>query len=254
MLSLAIGWAQTIGQRDYQQDAVAKMVWPSGFALALLSDGMGGAVHGEVASQEILRGFSDAFCTGEEEQIDLRLQDCLVAANQHLANYIEQAPECRGMGGTLIATAFTGEHLHWLSVGDSPLWIIRQGELTRLNQDHSKKAEMQQMVAAGLMTEDEIAVHPQRNQLTSAVMGTQVDLVDVNSVELQHDDIVILASDGVETIAEAELATLCHRLRHADLSHLAQHIISYVDNLQKPHQDNATVMVLKFTQHATSEQ
>src|SRR5690606_39720344 len=113
MLQLSIGWAQTVGKRDYQQDAITKMVWPSGFALALLSDGMGGAVHGEIASQEILRGFSEAFCASEQQQMDIRLHDCLLAANQHLANYITDYPECQGMGGTLIAAAFSGQHLHW---------------------------------------------------------------------------------------------------------------------------------------------
>ncbi|WP_333609215.1 PP2C family protein-serine/threonine phosphatase [Arsukibacterium sp.] len=253
MLQLSIGWSQTVGQRDYQQDAVTKMIWPSGFALALLSDGMGGAVHGEVASQEILRGFSDAFCASEEQHMDMRLQDCLMAANQHLAEYIAQYPQCQGMGGTLVATAFTGEHLHWLSVGDSPLWLVRDARLIRLNQDHSKKAELLQMVAAGLMDEADIAVHPQRNQLTSAVMGVAIDFIDVDAISLLHDDIIILASDGVETMPETELASLCHRLRAADLQLLAEHIIGYVQSLQKPYQDNATVMVLKFTQ-MTSEQ
>ena len=254
MLQLSIGWAQTVGKRDYQQDAITKMVWPSGFALALLSDGMGGAVHGEIASQEILRGFSEAFCASEQPQMDIRLHDCLLAANQHLANYIADYPECQGMGGTLIAAAFSGEHLHWLSVGDSPLWLIRDGRLERLNQDHSKKAELQQLVAAGLMHADEIAVHPQRNQLTSAVMGSAIDYIDINSIALLHDDIIVMASDGVESMPESELAALCHRVRHTDLQTLAEHIISYVDSLQKPYQDNATVMVLKFTQRVVEQQ
>ncbi|GGW73373.1 PP2C family protein-serine/threonine phosphatase [Alishewanella tabrizica] len=253
MLQLSTGWAQTVGKREYQQDAVSKMVWPSGFALALLSDGMGGAVHGEVASQEILRGFSEAFCTSEEQDMHVRLHDSLLQANQHLADYIAHYPQCQGMGGTLIASAFTGEHLHWLSVGDSPLWLIRDAQLTRINQDHSKKAEMLQLVAAGMMTASDIAVHPQRNQLTSAVMGVPVELVDINAIELASGDIIVMASDGVESVPEQELAALCHRLQHADLQLLAEHIIGYVDSLQKPYQDNATVMVLKLTQTVQDE-
>ena len=254
MLTLAAGWAQTVGKRDYQQDGVAKMIWPSGFALLVLSDGMGGAVHGEVASQQILSAFSNAFCASEAEQIADRLRDSLLETNQHLADYIAEHEECRGMGGTLVATAFTGNNLDWISVGDSPLWLVRDQAIVRINQDHSKKAELLQMVASGLMTAEEVAVHPQRNQLTSAVMGYSVDYVDINSIELQQGDIVLLASDGVETIADADLATMCHRFRHSEPQLLAEHIVSYVDNLAKPYQDNATVMVLKITERPEQEE
>ncbi|GAC12754.1 phosphatase [Aliiglaciecola lipolytica E3] len=254
MLQISAGWAQTVGKRDYQQDGVTKLVWPNGFALTVLSDGMGGAVHGEVASQEILRAFNDAFCDSEEEQMDVRLQQSLDATNQHLANYITQNPECNGMGGTLIAAAFTGEYLDFLSVGDSPLWLCRGNALQRINKDHSKKSELMQLVEEGVMTEQDVAVHPQRNQLTSAVMGYDVDMVDINSIALQSGDIVLLASDGIESIPEQDIATMCHRFYQSDPQVLAEHIVGYVDSLDKDYQDNATVMVLKVAQESDSEE
>lgn len=254
MLQLDIGWAQSIGKRDYQQDGIAKMVWPNGFALAVLSDGMGGAVHGEIASQEILKGFTDSFCASEEDDLDVRLHDSVLATNEHIARYIEAEPACHGMGGTLVATAFTGEHLYWASVGDSPLWLLRGNRITRINQDHSKKAELQQLVAAGMMAEEDIAVHPQRNQLTSAVMGFNIESIDVNHLTLQSGDLLLVASDGVETIAEDDLLTLCTTLvvDHS-VQTIAEQIIAFVEHLDRAYQDNATVMVLKFSQPAAAE-
>lgn len=254
MLQLEIGWAQSIGKRDYQQDGVAKMLWPNGFALAVLSDGMGGAVHGEVASQEILKGFTDSFCSSDEDNLDVRLHDSVLATNDHLAQYIEAEPQCHGMGGTLVATAFTGEHLYWASVGDSPLWLLRDNQISRINQDHSKKAELQQLVAAGMMAEEEIAVHPQRNQLTSAVMGFAIESIDVNHLALQPGDVLLLASDGVESIAEPDLLTLCRTLADDhSVQEIAEQIIAFVEHLDRAYQDNATVMVLKFSQPPAAE-
>lgn len=255
MLQLEIGWAQSIGKRDYQQDGVAKMVWPNGFALAVLSDGMGGAVHGEVASQEILKGFTDSFCHSDEDDLAVRLHDSVLATNEHLARIVETQPDYHGMGGTLVAAAFTGEHVHWASVGDSPLWLLRAHQITRINQDHSKKAELQQLVAAGMMAEEELAVHPQRNQLTSAVMGFGIESIDVNHLPLQAGDLLLVASDGVETIAEQDLLALCETLvvDHS-VQAIADQIIAFVEHLDRAYQDNATVMVLKFSQPSEAEQ
>jgi serine/threonine protein phosphatase PrpC len=254
MLELEIGWAQSIGKRDYQQDGVAKMIWPNGFALAVLSDGMGGAVHGEIASQEILKGFTDSFCASDEDNLEVRLNDSVLATNDHIARYIDAQPQCHGMGGTLVATAFTGEHVYWASVGDSPLWLLRGDQITRINQDHSKKAELQQLVAAGMMAEEDIAVHPQRNQLTSAVMGFAIESIDINHVTLAADDMLLIASDGVETILEADLLTLCQTLAiDHSVQAIAEQIIAFVEHLDRAHQDNATVMVLKFSQPPAAE-
>lgn len=247
MLQLSAGWYQTAGKRDYQEDGVSRMAWSNGFSLALLADGMGGAGHGDVASREILKAFSESFCNEESESVVLRFQNSLIATNNHLSDYVRSNPDCDGMGGTLVAVAFSGESIDWLSVGDSPLWLVREGEIRRLNEDHSRKAELMQLVEAGQMTAEEVSGHPQRNQLTSAVMGYSIDHVDISSIAVRHGDVLLLASDGIETIPEEELATLCQRFFESDPQTLAEHIVSYVETLDRPHQDNATVIVLKIS-------
>ena len=247
MLQLSAGWHQTAGKRDYQEDGVSRMAWSNGFSLALLSDGMGGVAHGDVASREILRAFSETFCEEESESIVSRFQNSLIATNNHLSDYVRLNPDCDGMGGTLIAVAFSGESVDWLSVGDSPLWLVRENEILRLNEDHSRKAELMQLVEAGQMTAEEVAVHPQRNQLTSAVMGYSIDHVDISSTPVQNGDVLLLASDGVESIPEQELASMCDRFSDEGPQALAEHIVSPVESLDRPHQDNATVIVLKIS-------
>lgn len=248
MLQLKTAWSQSQGKRAYQQDGLTKQVWPNGFSLVVLSDGMGGAVHGDIASEEILTSYNQAFCQSDESDLSTRLQDSLFSANKHLTDYIEGQPECRGMGGTIVATAFTGQELYWLSVGDSPLWLIRDNQIHRLNQDHSKKAEFVDLVAVGEMTQAELDTHPQRNQLTSAVMGTVIDFIDNDHIDLLHGDIILLASDGIETISEKEILSICQRFSQAEPQALSDYIVSYVENINKTHQDNSTLMVMTLSQ------
>lgn len=245
MMQLDSGWAQSIGQRDYQQDAVAKLVWPNGFSLFMLSDGMGGAVFGDVASKEIITGFSHWFCQSDESEIASRMMQSLLNSDAHLANLLQQNPEYQGMGGTFIATAFDGGELFWISVGDSPLWLFREGQLQRLNADHSVKAELKQLVAAGMMSVEECASHPRRNQLTSAIMGIGIEAIDANSIPLAVGDLVVLASDGIETLTEVEISEICWQMQHHDCQSLAENLIQVVEYKQKAYQDNTTVQIFR---------
>ncbi len=250
MHKLDIGFSQTQGARDYQEDALYKAVWPSGFALALISDGMGGAVHGELASNEMLAAFSEAFQASEQSDLSARLKESLEAANSHLSGLIAGDPSLSGMGGTLLAVAYTGENISWISVGDSPLWRVRDGHIERLNQNHSRWAELEKLVNAGQMTQQELETHPERSQLTSAVMGYQIDRVDINQADVRAGDWVLLASDGVETLSEKEIAMLCCRPGWESASSLAQHITGQLDEIARPGQDNATLVALRVFQQS----
>ena len=246
MHKLEIGFSQTQGARSYQEDAMYKAVWPNGFALAVLSDGMGGAVHGELASNEMIAAFTENFQQSEQNDIKERLQESLKVANDHLNGLIQSDESLRGMGGTLLAVAYMGEKIIWLSVGDSPLWRIRDGEISRLNQNHSRWAELYKMVEAGKLTQEELDTHPERSQLTSAVMGFHIDQVDLDQANVAVGDWILLASDGVETIAEAELAMLCSRPGWDSAQSLAEHISVKIDDIARPGQDNSSVIALRI--------
>lgn len=248
MHNLDIGFSQTQGARDYQEDAMYKAVWPNGFALALLSDGMGGAVHGELASNEMIAAFADSFQQSEQSDLNERLKESLEAANNHLNGLIQSDQSLKGMGGTLLAVAYLGEKILWISVGDSPLWRIRDGSIQRLNQNHSRWAELSKLVEAGKMTQAELESHPERSQLTSAVMGFQIDQVDLNHADIQPGDWVILASDGVETISEPELAMLCSRPGWDNAQNLAEHVTNQLDQISRPGQDNGSIVALRVFQ------
>lgn len=250
---LDIGVAQTQGKRGYQEDSANNLRYSNGLTLSVLSDGMGGAVHGEIASREILASFLDSFQNSDNEDLSARLFTGVDEANRHLHQYIDQYPDCDGMGGTLLATLYTGDRMDWVSVGDSPLWLLRKGQIKRINEDHSRKAQIQHLVKLGEMTEEEAANHPERNQVTSAVMGYEVALVDLQFIDVEVGDVFLLASDGIESMTECELLHVCQQFADAEAQIIAEHLIQYVNQLDRPYQDNASLIVLKVVPWETSE-
>ena len=92
-------------------------------------------------------------------------------------------------------------------MGDSPLWLFRDGRLRRLNADHSMAPVLASLVAAGRMTAEQAATDSKRHALRSAVMGDAIHLVDVSSqpVAVRKTDRLLLASDGLMTLVDEEI-------------------------------------------------
>ena len=117
------------------------------------------------------------------------------------------------MGCTLLAVVLAEEGLYWISVGDSPLWLWRRGRLRRLNQDHAYRSILAAEVSAGEISAADAFRHPARNALVSAVTGDEVELVDLprQAHPLKPGDQMLLASDGLLTLGENEIAALLTR-------------------------------------------
>ena len=245
---------QVVGQRDNQEDTFSIHFQdknnPSSDLLLLLSDGMGGHAGGEVASRLVCQVFGEYFISkAKATRPRARLKESLAVANQALAARIQAEPELRGMGCTLIATLKIGDRLVWLSVGDSILFLLRDGQLRRLNADHSLLGELMDMVRAGKMTLAEAHAHPKRNALRSAILGGEIALEDLNSIDLQRGDILLLASDGLETLSDAEIAEILTRFERPDMRAVASDLLNAVEGKAQPSQDNTTVVLY---QHAGS--
>jgi protein phosphatase len=176
--------------------------------LAVVADGMGGAVAGEEASRiavetirsrlvtEYYRSPNDYYAHDSEELGEL-LGDSIRDANQHIINRAISVPELKGMG-TTVTMAFVRSHEVLLAhVGDSRAYFIdgADGTITQLTADHSF---VQALVDAGHITEEEASEHPMRNVLYRA-LGQAEDLdVDVQQgTRLHIGDRMVLCSDGL---------------------------------------------------------
>ena len=147
------------------------------------------------------------------------------------------------MGCTLLAAVLAKEGLYWISVGDSPLWLYRHNQLTRLNQDHSYRPVLAQQLASGAISATAAQTHPHRNALFSALTGEGIDQVDLSQApyRLQAGDRVLLASDGLLTLSETGIATQLNTNATADM--ICQRLLEAVMSVADPEQDNTTVMV-----------
>ena len=173
--------------------------------LFLVADGMGGAAAGEIASRIAAEAFA------EVDLIRMRgvdaLQSAIKTANERIQARAAGDPELAGMGTTAIA-ALVGPDggVAFGHVGDSRAYLLRDGELRRLTEDHSLVAEL---VAGGQLSEEEAAGHPQRSVITRALGAEPTVQVDTFVLDPEPGDVVLLCSDGLNTmVSDTRIAEL----------------------------------------------
>lgn len=240
--------AAVLVERDPTRGAVGSGVPPARRLVAVLADGMGGHAGGDIASRTVCESFLDVY---DRTHMDMPTSECLLNAlqqcNEAVAERIATNPMLRGMGSTLVGVVFGPDGAEWISVGDSPLYLYRHGEIALLNADHSLAPELDQLAAAGLMTVEAAQADSRRHMLRSAVCGDDIALVDQSQrpTPLRAGDYVILASDGLQTLATDEIARLVEAYAGAGPDAVASALIRAVEALRMPHQDNATVVVVR---------
>ena len=164
--------------------------------LFAVADGMGGAAGGEEASRTAVAALKSAF---EADPTADGLADGVRNANRAVWEKARERPDLRGMGTTMTAVALVthdteGEVLAVANVGDSRVYLLRDGELAQVTDDHSVPEEL---LRAGRLTPEEAAVHPQRNVLTRA-LGIEPEVeVDCYPIIPYKGDRLVLASDGL---------------------------------------------------------
>lgn len=243
------------GQRSYQEDAViADFSRGADVGLAVLADGMGGHAAGDVASKIVVtevfselmfqRGDADAF----EQSVTTTLLDAAMGANACLREHVATHPETQGMGATLVATVIINRNLYWISIGDSPLFLYRDGKLTQLNEDHSMAPQIDFMVKSGLLNHEEARCHPDRNTLTSVLFGEDVPRIDCpkEPLELRASDMLIVASDGLQFLTDEEIAAVLKVHRAANSAEIADNLLERLRQLEDPDLDNVSFSVVKL--------
>lgn len=241
---------QSLGEREGQEDAFRIVRQseedPNSDILMLVADGMGGHVGGEIASNLALEEFERHFSTvSQNPKPRLRLKESLLAANAAVAARIKSDTRLAGMGCTLLAVLKLGNRLIWVSVGDSVLFMLRGKRLIRLNADHSLYGELMDMVSQGKLTQAEADANPRRNALRSAVMGETISLIDLNATTLEPGDLILLATDGVETLSDKQIQKILMADPKADMRGLTSDLLNAVEARAKPKQDNSTVVLYR---------
>lgn len=239
---------QIMGRRESQQDAVAQVAVPNG-QLFVLADGMGGHDAGEVASQKAVQTFVDYFAHPiAGEPIGEALANALNRANAAIYAIIVQEKQLYGMGTTLLAVHVNQDsgRFDYISVGDSPLYHCDtvSGSMKRINANHAYSETLAQMVAAGEISEQDAAQHPKRHAITSALTGENIPQIDQASGSLKHGERLLLASDGVQILNDAQIQNIITRNNMVEM--VNQALLGEVEAQAYAYQDNASSILVEF--------
>jgi PPM family protein phosphatase len=164
--------------------------------LAVIADGMGGYEGGQQASSLAVKTVCEAYeeAPAGDPQSDLLLG--LHLAHARIQEYARQHPGFFGMGTTCTAVSLRKQELYFAHVGDSRLYLVRDGKISRLTRDHSYVGRL---VESGLLAPEQAETHPQRNVLTAA-LGVGSELTPQfppQPILLQDQDVLVLCTDGL---------------------------------------------------------
>jgi len=164
--------------------------------LAVIADGMGGHHGGEVASRIAAERVRDVYLANPGSDPRESLIVAFHDAHTSIQEYGRQNPEFEGMGTTCTCVVLKDHQLYYGHVGDSRLYLIRDGAISLLTEDHSY---VQKLVRQGMLTSEEAASHPDRNILTAALGMPAAVAADFSSepIPLQSGDVLLLCTDGL---------------------------------------------------------
>lgn len=245
------------GKRPYQEDTLlADFHGGMDRGFAVLADGMGGHAAGDLASRlvviDAVSHLKFLMHDGAtlEKNLQAELTSAIETANDVLKDRAADDRRLQGMGTTFLATVMFEDRLYWASVGDSPLYLWREGMLRQLNEDHSMAPVIDQMAKSGEITTEEAANHPDRNALTSVLMGRSLKSMDVPKTATVMDpgDVLIQASDGLQYLDEARISAVLEAASDGATSReIAELLMAALHGLDDPAQDNTAILVLQLT-------
>jgi protein phosphatase len=245
-----------LGERNNQEDALATDFAIGGdIGFVVLSDGMGGHNAGDIASKVVVTEVFSELKLQSGDPIGFRnniatiLKDAALSANTCVGEIANGAPAAHGMGATLLVPVFIEDRLSWISVGDSPLYLYRSGHLSQLNEDHSMAPHIDLMVRTGMLSESGGRDHPDRNCLTSVLLGRDIARMDCpeTPTQLFDGDIVIAASDGLQYLDKSKIQDVVKSGAEAPSAEIAERLIEEIIALDAADQDNVALSVVKVS-------
>ena len=171
------------------------------------------------------------------------LEKALYSANTKIAEYKELYTDVSNMGTTLIAVLMNETFYRWISVGDSPLYLIKKNKIKRLNENHSVAGMLNVQVQKGEISKEKAEKNRNRHMLTSAILGEEIFMIDVSPIyTFEIDDKLVLASDGIETLSESEIFNIIST--NSDDLIASQKVLEVIENKKKENQDNASIIIV----------
>ena len=232
-----------IGNREQNQDRVA-VLEQQDTVLLVLGDGLGGRPGGEVAAETLIRIATQKF---NQQAIPIQkpaafMQDLLITAHKTIVEQGRLLTPPINPGTTAVLCLIQQGHAWWTHVGDSRLYLFRNGQLVERTQDHSV---VENMLAGGSLTSADSGGHPLRNVVTRCLgMTDNPPIVTISQkISLKVGDIMLLCSDGLwEPLGDQ---SLCRNLYDGKLQDALAAMAERAENINTPQSDNVSAVALQ---------
>jgi PPM family protein phosphatase len=226
--------------RKRRRNEDAYVIEPPLFAVA---DGMGGAQAGEVASRLAAAALKES---GVERGGEDRIVSVIQEANRRIYDRSNADPNASGMGTTMTVALVENGQVAFGHVGDSRAYLIRDGTMEQLTEDHSLVAEL---MRSGKLSPEEAETHPQRSVITRA-LGTDPDVdVDTFTIAAQTGDVFLLCSDGLTTMVSNETILDLVERNRASMDKALRALVGAAN--RGGGEDNITIVAFEITDEAS---
>lgn len=223
--------------------------------LFVVADGMGGHAAGEIASKVAVDAINEfVLLTGGDEEITWpfgldenmsydgnRLKTAIRYANRKVLEATKEKSEYEGMATTVAAVLVDGDTANLGHVGDSRVYLVRDGKISQLTADHSWVNEQ---IQSGVISADQARTHPLRNVVTRALGGKPDLQVDMKVHKIQSGDILLLCSDGLTTMIPDEDIGRVVLESEGDVEKAAKALVATAN--ARGGEDNITVVLMRF--------
>jgi serine/threonine protein phosphatase PrpC len=238
------------GPRKSNQDRVAYCYSRDALCM-VIADGMGGHLHGEVAAQIASQFIAEAFQRNAQPRIADPLKfllESITNAHHAIVDYANVRSLLETPRTTCVACIVQDGLAHWAHVGDSRLYLIRNGRIEAQTKDHSR---VQILVDAGRVREEAVAAHPDRNKIFNCLGQMGPPKVDLSRrVALRHGDVILLCTDGMWGPLTGR--HLCEELLRAEVMQAVPKLLDMAEVRAGREGDNASVVAMTWFEEAAS--
>ncbi|MDN4183813.1 protein-serine/threonine phosphatase PrpC [Bacillus subtilis] len=190
--------------RQHNEDDAGIFKGKDEFILAVVADGMGGHLAGDVASKMAVKAMGEKW--NEAETIPTAPSECekwlieqIFSVNSKIYDHAQAHEECQGMGTTIVCALFTGKTVSVAHIGDSRCYLLQDDDFVQVTEDHSLVNEL---VRTGEISREDAEHHPRKNVLTKALGTDQSVSIDTRSFDIEPGDKLLLCSDGLTNKVE----------------------------------------------------
>ncbi|TWG76795.1 protein phosphatase [Bacillus subtilis J27] len=190
--------------RQHNEDDAGIFKGKDEFILAVVADGMGGHLAGDVASKMAVKAMGEKW--NEAETIPTAPSECekwliqqILSVNSKIYDHAQAHEECQGMGTTIVCALFTGKTVSVAHIGDSRCYLLQDDDFVQVTEDHSLVNEL---VRTGEISREDAEHHPRKNVLTKALGTDQSVSIDTRSFDIEPGDKLLLCSDGLTNKVE----------------------------------------------------